>query len=310
MKKIETSSKISLLNLPESTLDVILELLSPIELINMSKVCTYLRGKCRSDHLWENHMKQKWGRVFGHFAFKEWQWHVTIITKEEGSVLNQQINILNGSLGSFSGSWPMLCVGSYLEECHNFKSLLLANHFMMALYLSLESGKFWFPAQLYRGLYVHDTLVSYNSITDTFRARTRSWNGRIVGNDIHWDKLRFSPVETSSCVRHVSDCFQELKPGDHIEIQWRGNTQAPYDWWYAVIGHLDSCNENENYCLCQNSETLVVEFKQYPQRSSMRKAKLTRHTEDSAGNYGGIRKLHSQEEIQKWNELLDHQRYI
>jgi hypothetical protein len=26
----------------------------------------------------------------------------------------------------------------------------------------------------------------------------------------------------------VSDCFQELKPGDHIEIQWRGNTRVPY----------------------------------------------------------------------------------
>jgi hypothetical protein len=116
----------------------------------MSKVCTYLRDKCRNDHLWENHMKHKWGRVFGHVALKEWQWHVTIITKEEGSVLNQQINIQNGSLGTFSGSWPMLCLGSYLEECNNFKSLLLANNFMMALYLSLESGKFWFPAQLYR----------------------------------------------------------------------------------------------------------------------------------------------------------------
>ncbi|WJX83596.1 hypothetical protein P8452_66248 [Trifolium repens] len=74
-------------------------------------------------------------------------------------------------------------------------------------------------------------------------------------------------------------------PGDHIEIQWRGNTRVPY-------------------------ETLVVEFKQYPQRSSMRRAKLPRHTEDSAGNYGGIRKLHSQEEIQKWNQLLDRQQYI
>ncbi|CAJ2671670.1 unnamed protein product [Trifolium pratense] len=166
-----SSSKISLLNLPESTLDVILELLSPIELINMSKVCTYLRGKCRSDHLWENHMKNKWGRIFGHIALKEWQWHVTIITKEEGSVLNQQINILNGSLGTFIGAWPMLCLGSYLEECNNFKSLLLANHFMMALYLSLESGKFWFPAQLYSGLHILDALIRYNSKTDTFQAR-------------------------------------------------------------------------------------------------------------------------------------------
>lgn len=49
-----------------------------------------------------------------------------------------------------------------------------------------------------------------------------------MGNNINWDKLRPSLVETSSCVRHVSNCYQDLKPGDHIEIQWRGNTQTPY----------------------------------------------------------------------------------
>jgi hypothetical protein len=65
-------------------------------------------------------------------------------------------------------------------------------------------------------------------------------------------------------------------------------------------------NSNNFYYI----ETLVVEFKQYPKRSSMRRAKLPRHTEYSAGNYGGIRKLHSQEEIQKWNQLLDRQQYV
>lgn len=161
MKKIANSVSISLLNFPESILDGILERLSPIELIKMSEVCICLRNKCRSDHFWEIHMKQKWGRVIGHVALKEWQWHVTSITAEEGSVLNQQINnIQNGSLGSFSGAWPMLCLGSYFEECTHLKSLLLSNNFKMALYLSLESGKFWFPAQLFR---VKTSSLSYSS---------------------------------------------------------------------------------------------------------------------------------------------------
>ena len=25
------------------------------------------------------------------------------------------------------------------------------------------------------------------------------------------------------------------------------------DWCYAVIGHLESCNENENFCSCHHS---------------------------------------------------------
>lgn len=89
--------------------------------------------------------------MIGDVAFKEWQWHITKITKEElGNLLNnQQINE-NGSLGSFSGVWPVLCLGSYLEDCKHLKSSLSNNTMMMALYLYLESGKFWFPVQLYR----------------------------------------------------------------------------------------------------------------------------------------------------------------
>ena len=139
---------ISLLSLPESTLDNILKRLSPIELIRMSEVCTTLRDRCRSDDLWDNHIKQKWGRVIGDVAYKEWQWHVTA-AKEEGNLLYQMIN-QNGSLGTFSGAWPMLCLGSYLRDSRHILSSSLSNSFMMALYISLESGKFWFPAQVYR----------------------------------------------------------------------------------------------------------------------------------------------------------------
>ncbi|KAJ1405210.1 F-box-like domain superfamily [Sesbania bispinosa] len=250
MENLENGGNISLLNLPESTLDCILQRLSPIELIKMSEVCTYLRDICRSDNLWDNQIKKKWGGLIGDVAYKEWQWHITL-AKEEGNILNQQIN-QNGSMGSFSGAWPMLCLGSYLEDCKHLKNSL-SNNFMMALYLSLESGKFWFPAQVYRGPYVSDALVSYNSKTNTFQARQRSGSWRLMGNNIQWDEVRVSPVETSPCDRYVSDCFEELKPGDHIEIQWKTSSEISYDWWYAVVGHLGSCNENENYCLCHKS---------------------------------------------------------
>ena len=142
----------SLLNLPEPILDCILKLLSPMELVSMSEVCTCLRDRCRSDPLWEVHIKKKWGGVIGDVAYKEWHWHITT-TKEKGiNQLHQQHNIQNGSLGPFSGTWPMLYLRSYLEDCSHLNTSL-ANSFMMALYFSLENGKFWFPAQIYRVKY-------------------------------------------------------------------------------------------------------------------------------------------------------------
>ncbi|XP_057718604.1 F-box protein At2g26850-like isoform X4 [Arachis stenosperma] len=254
----------SLLSLPESILDCILKRLSPKELITISQVCTNLRVRCRSDHLWENHIKKKWGKVFGDVAYKEWHWHVTKSKEEKGNTFYQMIinhngGDENGSLGTFSGSWPMLCLGSYLIDSKNILSgqLLLSNSLMMmmALYISLENGKFWFPAQIYRGLLVSNALVSYDSKTNTFQARQQMGGWRIIGNNIRWDKVRAPPNETSQCnIPHqLSDSLHHLRPGDHIEIQWKASTEVPYDWWYAEIGHMDSCKENDYCCGCQHS---------------------------------------------------------
>ena len=45
---------------------------------------------------------------------------------------------------------------------------------------------------------------------------------------IPWDRLRAAPVDTPSNMLHVSDCLHDLKPGDHIEIQWRRSKEFPY----------------------------------------------------------------------------------
>ncbi|QCD97049.1 hypothetical protein DEO72_LG6g1759 [Vigna unguiculata] len=299
MDKIEPSGNFSLLNLPEPILDCILKLLSPVELVVMSEVCTCLRDRCRSDSLWEVHLKQKWGGVIGDVAYKEWQWHITIAMEKRNNQPNQQNNH-NGSLGSFSGTWPMLHLRSYLEDCSSF-----GNSFTMALYFSLENGKFWFPAQIYRGVLVRDALVRYDSKTDSFQARQQSGGWNAMGNNIQWEILRAPPTDTPPCVRYVSDCLDDLKPGDHIEIQRKSRTEIPYDWWYAVVGHMESCNENHNFCSCRYSETLVLEFKQYSEGSSMRRVKVLRNGEEheeAKGWYGGIRKLQSEEEIQRWEK--------
>ncbi|KAL9331481.1 hypothetical protein ACSQ67_001091 [Phaseolus vulgaris] len=301
MDNIEPGGSISLLHFPEPILECILKLLSPKELVGMTEVCTCLRDRCRSDPLWEVHIKQKWGGVIGDVAFKEWQWHITTTKEKQINQLDEQIN-QKGSLGSFNGTWPMLYLRSYVEDCSHLNSSL-SNSFMMSLYFSLENGKFWFPAQVYRGVFVRDALVRYDSKSDNFQARQQSGGWHIMGNNIQWDNLRAPPVDSPACVRYVCDCLQELKPGDHIEIQRRFRREIPYDWCYAVIGHLESCNENENFCSCHHSDTLILEFKQYSEGSSMRRIKLHRNGEqyeEASRCYGGIRKLQSEEEIQRW----------
>lgn len=43
-----------------------------------------------------------------------------------------------------------------------------------------------------------------------------------------FDRLRAPPVGTSAYVLHKSDCLNDLKPNDHIEIQWRRSKEFPY----------------------------------------------------------------------------------
>ncbi|XP_014491044.1 F-box protein At2g26850-like [Vigna radiata var. radiata] len=302
MDVIGPRGSISLLHIPEPILERILKLLSPQELVRMSEVCTCLRDNCRSDSLWEVHIKQKWGGVIGDVAFKEWQWHITAAKEKELNQLNKEIN-QKGSLGPFNGTWPMLYLRSYLEDCSHLNSSLSKS--LMALFFSLENGKFWFPAQVFMGVFVRDALLRYDSKTDNFQARLQSGGWHIMATNVQWDKVRAPPVDTLPYVRYVSDCLPELKPGDHIEIQRRYRRETSYDWCYAIIGHMDSCNENENLCSCGHSDTLMLEFKQYSEGSRMRRVKLERNGEEyeeASGCYGGIRKLRSEEEIQRWEK--------
>ncbi|KAK9290561.1 hypothetical protein L1049_008731 [Liquidambar formosana] len=181
----------------------------------------------------------------------------------------------------------------------------------MAWYLSLESGKFWFPAQgghVGFMLSCYDAKLSYDSRTDTFQARYSPHRGQTTEDGIQWDRLRAPPVDTPPHVLHVSDCLNDLKPGDHIEIQWRRNNEFPYGWWYGVVGHLESCDGNENCCHCHNSETVILEFNQYTAGSRWRRTLINRKDHREEGNevdgfYGGIRKLHNEEEISMWKRL-------
>ncbi|KAL4379535.1 hypothetical protein GQ457_02G040290 [Hibiscus cannabinus] len=316
-KEDHSTTLLSLLDLPELTLESILDRLSPAGLCAMAGVCSELRDRCTSDHFWEKHMKKKWGKVIGDAACREWQWHIA-------SKMRQK-NLLDSSnqqslLGSFTKICPFLSRFSFKSRAENGENQLrktgLPVDSIMTRFLSLETGEFWFPAQVYNRenghagfmLSCYDAKLSYDSKTDTFQARYSPHGRRTAEENVSWDRLRVPPVETCSYDLHISDSLLDLKPGDHIEIQWRKTKEFPYGWWYGVVGHMESCDGNENHCRCLYTDTVMLEFKQYPSSSRWRRTSINRNDHREVGNeadgfYGGIRKLYKEEEISMWKRL-------
>ncbi|XP_030519579.2 F-box protein At2g26850-like isoform X1 [Rhodamnia argentea] len=306
-------AKVSLLDLPELTLDYILERLSPAGLCSMAEVCSSMREKCRSDHLWEKHMKQKWNRLIGDAATREWQCQLASRKRPSLYGLDRRKGFDKDLLFSV---WPFTWMRPNLEGRSNQPRSAFPVDSIMGLYLSLENGKFWFPAQVYNRenghsgfmLSCYDAHVSYDSQTDTFQARYLSHGRRTVEENIPWDRLRAPPISTPPHDLHNSDCINDLRPGNHIEIQWRKSKEFPYGWWYGVVGHLESCDGNEDRCRCHYSDNVILEFNQYPADSRWRRTVINRREHREAGTegngfYGGIRKLSTNEEISTWKRL-------
>ncbi|EOY32864.1 F-box family protein isoform 1 [Theobroma cacao] len=323
LKKISFTSKVdnfeeieegvmSVLDLPELVLECILEKLPPAGLCSMAGVCSSLRSRCISDHFWEKHMKEKWGRVIGPAAYREWQWHIA--SRKDSSHVKQ--GKPKGLMRILSIIRPFWWIKLKVDD--SSKQSSLPDDSIMSWYLALETGRFWFPAQVYNRenghvgfmLSCYDAELSYDPGTETFQARYPPHGRRAVAieNCVPWERLRAPPIDTSPHDLHISDCLNELRPGDNIEIQWRRNKEFPYGWWYGVVGHLESCDGNENYCRCHNSDTVVLEFNHYTPGSRWRRTSINRKDHREEGNeadgfYGGIRKLSSEEEITTWKRL-------
>ena len=67
---------------------------------------------------------------------------------------------------------------------------------------------------------------------------------RTTEENISWDRLRGPPVDTPSYDLHISDSLLDLKPGDHIEIQWRRNKEFPY----GEFPNIRSLGQNSKCC--------------------------------------------------------------
>ncbi|KAK1427041.1 hypothetical protein QVD17_15723 [Tagetes erecta] len=312
--KIETLSNkknkdedVCLLDLPDLPLECILEKLSPSGLVNMSRVCRSFWVMCTQDHLWQRHLNKKWGKFLmgGDSLVKEWQTYIDS---------NKKQRILDTSDGK--GYFGLFTWWKKNVKLNN-NSISLPVDSVMSWYLALESGSFSFPAQVYNRengnigflLSCYDAKVTYDSHTDSFKARYASSQGRpTIEENIKWERLRSPAVDTLPYDLHVSDCLTDLRPEDHFEIQWRKSKEFPYGWWYGVVGHLESCDGNKLYCQCHHSDSVVLEFRQYSLGSRWREVVIDRkdHREvgsEADGFYAGIRKLYDEKEIMTWKGL-------
>ncbi|XP_010554766.1 PREDICTED: F-box protein At2g41170 isoform X2 [Tarenaya hassleriana] len=313
----ERENRVSLLDLPELALELVLEKLSPAELCVMACVCSELRERCMSDHLWEKHMKNKWGRLMGDAATREWRSHVA--AKMSCLRRSNRSNTNWNLLSVLAKSMPFSLLSAKTELGNNGNggaeetSSCLS---VMSWYSSLENGKFSFPAQVFNRenghvgfmMSCYDAEIRYNSKLDTFRARYSPCGRRTAEENVTWERLRSPPVDTPSRALHESDCLHELRPDDHVEIQWRRSKEFPYGWWYGIVGHLQICSGHEKNCLCESDENVVLEFRQFRPESPWRTTVIRRtdHREtgnESDGFYGGVRKLYAKEEISTWNRL-------
>ncbi|KAM0936569.1 putative F-box domain-containing protein [Dioscorea sansibarensis] len=321
---VEEMQERTILDLPELALDCILEKLSPAGLCNMAGVCHALRDRSASDHLWKRHMTEKWGRVFAFAANKDFNLYLPS-RRVDASDKEKNLAQPEGCIGSLSHLWPLSWFKPRSDGGGNNKSsssssttTALPVDSIMSCYLALQSGRIWFPAQVYNRengsvgflLSCYDAELSYDSRTDSFYARYPPHGVRTtnIEDGVKWDRIRVSPVDTSAHDLHVSDCLNDLHPGDHIEIQWRKSKEYPYGWWYGVVGHLASCNGNKYFCHCHDSESIILEFNQYTPSSRWRQVAIDRNNHQEYGNeidgfYGGIRKLHSKAEISTWRSM-------
>lgn len=149
---------VSLLDLPDLPLDLILEKLTPSGLFAMTGVCNSLRDKCKGDYFWVKHLDQKWGQLIGEAAYREWQCHIE--TSKRGTKFfnsgkeSKRFQLFADFLGFFSKKSEERS-GSGCFSAVNENSV-------MFLFLALESGKFWFPAQVLNRE-VNFTFLSFSS---------------------------------------------------------------------------------------------------------------------------------------------------
>ncbi|XP_002968595.2 F-box protein At2g26850 [Selaginella moellendorffii] len=328
-----SSSSTSILDLPDLALDDILSRLPADSLLRLGGVCQELRQRCKSGHFWESLVYEKWGEIAGPGAYREWCRNPVLESSPRKGRTAQEIAAKNACERPNCGwklLWPSIAAAC-LWPLSVARERLMAlrskaprpSDSLMAWYWALETGNLWFRGQVFNRenghvgflLSCYDAELSYVRSSDSFRARYPPHGPRalVMEDDISWERVRASPVQTPAHDLHTSDCLAELRPGDHIEVQWRRTKEFPYGWWYGIVGHSDSCsnagnNSSRQHCSCQSDNTVWLVFNQFTSGSRWKRTPIDRVSHREEGNetdgyYGGIRKLRSKDEISMWERL-------
>ncbi|XP_057825786.1 F-box protein At2g26850 isoform X2 [Cryptomeria japonica] len=301
------NSAFPLLDLPELVLESIIRRLSPYHLCQLAQTSKDLRKRCRNDEIWETLYNERWGKVAGMNAFALWR---RTLFRRNAKIWERPTSL-----------WlrPLKCIWYFTRsELTTAEPVMKPNEAFVNLYWQLECGDFWFPAQVFNREHGHagfmlscyDADLNYDRNSDTFCARylPHSAKSLVIEDGISWERIRKPPDMTSPSELYFPDVQEELRPGDHIEVQWKKSPSFPYGWWYGIVGHDDYCRSETQNCRCHLDEKVWLEFRQYATGSRWRRIQMRRNKAPEAGSesdgfYGGIRKLKNRDDISAWLQI-------
>ncbi len=244
-----SSERISVLDLPELALECILTRLPATSLAHMAGVCQELRKRCCSDHLWQHLFQQKWSRIAGPSAFREWQQHLKSQAEEMAGAAAAD----RSAAARFFWGWPLSCLWpfSWLQHLQHGQQQPATTRLpppdsLMAWYWALESGTFWFPAQVYnREVLVLFRLLSFWEQFPRVLAATCSLatTRRKIGTFILGAVATFSPLALSSfwtipflicskAVMLLSSTYISSKKDGFLMRMASDNTLMRWWWWW------------------------------------------------------------------------------
>ncbi|KAH9288291.1 hypothetical protein KI387_032408, partial [Taxus chinensis] len=298
-----------LLDLPELVLENILCGASPYCLCQLAQTCRDLRKRCRSDEIWEPLFNERWGKIAGMNAFALWK---RTLFRKHASICEKPASLW---MRPFRCIWYFSRSGSKVTAA---ELVIRPNEGFVNLYWQLERGEFWFPGQVFNREHGHagfmlscyDADLNYDRNSDSFCARYSPHSARslVMEEGISWERIRKPLVGTSPSELYIPDVPEQLRPGDHIEVQWKRSPSFPYGWWYGIVGHTDNCRSENHNCRCHLEEMVWLEFRQYATGSRWRRIQMRRNRAPEVGSemdgfYGGIRKLNNKEDISAWLQM-------
>ncbi|KAG5023743.1 hypothetical protein JHK85_020085 [Glycine max] len=271
VENVEDSHDMSVLDLPELALDCILERLPPLHCV-------------------------EWPL--------EWKWHVASKRNVGGLKHGRQ----KGLMRFMSLRWPLQWIRPKADANNNSpkQGSSLPVDSVMNWYLALESGNFWFLAQVYNRenghigflLSCYDAELSYDPQTDTFQARYPPHGRRAGAREcgIPWERLRAPPIDTSPHDLHFSDYQTRPQVWLGLSLDSNISKHGPPAMLFGWSPRPFMVN------------TVVLEFNHYTPGSQWRQTTISRKDHREEGNeadgfYGGIRKIKSEAEITTWKHL-------